>query len=712
MNIGDYEGKIFKPNTQPQWQERLCHLVANITSTPTDRLSNGPDYVVKTECAEICERPITIKVFKRQSRFKDWYDKNHGSKAKRSYDAACYLREHGITTPEPIAYLDRWENGRLIESYYLSIFEPGTSFRDALADIYYNLRDNAPLMDLLHLVAPAIRQMHDAGFMHGDLGNQNILLPKDADGHWGTPSFIDLNRARYAAPLTDKQRAFDLARIALPGAYLRIFKTIYNHHEEFPGEIETLEQKARKKFWNHRKNSKWRHPIRHLKQRNKPKGKPLYPPIQDIWLWDEKSAQPMIVPGRQEKHAYRNWGYMVSMLWSGLCAAPTILRNYKSLLQHSYTQPIAMRNRLGIALHPKADYIERELALLNKLGNPPVLVRFSHHETPDDWMRTIALVDQLHAKGIDVMLAILQDRQAILQPESWKNFLTLIVERLADKVSFIEITHASNRLKWGVWSSDDYAQLLAPALDLQIRFPQIKLSGPACIDFEYLPVIAALKKIPRAQPLAALSHLLYVDRRGAPENKQGKYSTLEKAALLKAVAQWSDRVDDKIIVSEVNWPVKYTGIYSPIGCPYTTPKWRREEPGEDNEDYANYLVRYYLICLCSGHVEQVFWWRLSANGYGLVDDLNDFTPRPAFYALKTLLAQINSSTFINRRPTETEDYLFEFSREDGSKFIIGWTTADQPKALPNSLQTLPAINRNGEPISNPSLSQSPIYISL
>ena len=70
--------------------------------------------------------------------------------------------------------------------------------------------------------------MHDAGFMHGDMGNQNILLPRSETGAWLQPQFIDLNRAKYSSePLTIKQRAFDLARIALPGAYLKIFKTKY-----------------------------------------------------------------------------------------------------------------------------------------------------------------------------------------------------------------------------------------------------------------------------------------------------------------------------------------------------------------------------------------------------------------------------------------------------------------------------------------------------
>lgn len=713
QSIGNYQSELTTAFQSPEVIAQLSNISALVNNPLTQRLSNGPDYVVKTQLL-VDTKPIdiTIKVFKRQNWLKDRYDWRLGSKASRSYDAACFLQSNGINTPAPIAWLERWEGKRLLESYYVCLFEAGISFRDALSDIYYNQHNNEPLMDLLHVVAPAIRAMHDAGFMHGDMGNQNILLPRDENSAWLKPQLIDLNRAKYSnKPLTLEQRAFDLARIALPGAYLKIFKTIYNNHQDFPAEFDKLEQKARDRFWSHRRSGKWRHPIRHWKSKKLPKSKPIYPPVQDIWLWDEKSAQPMIVPGRKEKHSYRNWRYMFSMLWQGLCAAPSIYMRYQKLLAQSYSAPVDMNGRIGIALHPHPDYIETELALLEQLGNPPVLLRFCHHETITEWNRTIALVKQLRSKNVAVMLALLQDRQALLQPDSWRNFLTLIIESVGDQVAHIEITHASNRVKWGIWSSDEYRQLIEPALQLQKRFPHIRLVGPACIDFEYLPVIAALDTHPKEQPLAALSHLLYVDRRGAPESTQGhKFSTLEKSALLKALAQWSDRCADKIIVSEVNWPVKHTGIWSPIGCPYETPKWRRDQPGESDDDYANYMLRYLAVTLCSGHVEQVFWWRLSAHGYGLVDDMNQFQPRPAFYALAVFLQQLGKATFTRRWPSEANVYILEFKRE-ADTLLMAWNTDNQSQ-YSNNFSGYTAIDRNGKILQAVQLSGSPVYLKL
>ncbi len=707
ITIGNLSGYIAAEFNDPLLIASLKNLQQ--LSRSGEKLSHGGDFVVRNEFATASGIiPVAIKVFKHQSWWKDLYDKKNKSKAERSYLAAKYLQAHDIGTPPAIAWLERWEENRLLESYYICRYEPALSFREVVAEILWDKRDNEPMMEILQHLAPAIRAMHDAGFMHGDMGNQNILLPRSASGEWLSPQFIDLNRGKiFPSAVGNKGRAKDLARIALPGAYVNIFKMIYSQHQYPEPELDKFEQTLRDKFWRHRRNSKWRHPIRHWKNSRKAKGRPLYPEPKDVWLWDEKTAQPMITLGRKEKHQYRNSRYVLTMAWQGICALPGIYTRYRKLLAESYTRSVTMNNRIGVALHPHSEYIETELRLLEQLGNPPALIRFCHHETEADWQRGIELVEQLSYKGVQVTLAILQDRRALLHPESWNAFLNLIVRKLSNKVSCIEITHASNRMKWGIWNSREYVQLLQPALALKKLFPQIKIIGPACIDFEYLPVVAALAALPKDTKLDALSHLLYVDRRGAPENKQGYFSTLEKSALLKALAQWSDRCEDKIIVSEVNWPVKGTGIWSPIGCPYETPRWRREQPGETEDDYANYMLRYLAITLCSGHVEQVFWWRLSAHGYGLVDDRDNFRIRPAFTALAFFLKTVGNATFVRKLNTPDDVFVLEFTHDNRSVWMA-WALQESDYQLDFSFSQ--AHDREGNPVTTIKLSGSPLYL--
>lgn len=710
--IGRYQGAIAPEFDDAILRAQLDKIALLLNNSDVVKLSNGPDYVVKLALPSAQgDIQVALKVFKRQNWLKDRFDRKHKSKAERSYAAACYLQVHNIGTPAPIAWLDRWQDNRLVESYFLSIFQPAICLRDALSDIYFNRRDNAPLMELLHLVAPAIRAMHDANFMHGDMGNQNILLPKNADGSWAQPQFIDLNRARMPArPLLDKERAFDLSRPILPGNYLNFFKYIYCQHQMPSSELNRAETSYRKRFAWHRSSRKFRHPLRYLKNLGKTQTplNPVYPDPKDYWLWDEKSAQPMIALSRKEKHRERFLRDLLVMIGQGIAVLPQLYRTYQRLKQQSFQQPVTLKNRIGVALHPRENYSEHELKLLSALGKPPVLLRFCHHESEAIWDNTIALVQQLHSEGVEVMVALLQDRQAVLQPAQWQTFLHKVIPAIANYAQHIEITHAYNRIKWGVWKMKELQALMAPAFALQEQYPQIKLTGPACIDFEYLPVIAALKSLPKGKVFAALSHLLYVDRRGAPENPQGPFSTLEKCTLLKAITHIAPHCEQKVIISEVNWPVLNTGIWSPIVCPYITPKWSRTPSGESDNDYANFMLRYIAIAICSGHVDQLFWWRLSAKGYGLVDDQNEFTPRPAFTALQYFLSLLGDTTYIKKWPSASGTYILEFHNAT-QQILMAWTTQNESAELAD-FAAESIHSRDGNTITAKVISPSPIYL--
>lgn len=710
LSIGPYQGNIAPEFDNDILRTQLVHIAEQINKPGAVRLSNGVDYVVKvpltTPDGEI---NVALKVFKRQSWLKDRFDRSNKSKAERSYNAARYLLEHNIGTPAPIAWLDRWENNRLLESYFLTIFQPAICLRDALTDIYYNARNSEPLMELLLLVAPAVKAMHDAHFMHGDMGNQNILLPKNADGSWAQPQFIDLNRARiFERPLTYKERAFDLSRPIIPGNYLKFFKHIYCGHDDVPRELDKNENIYRKRFERHRQSRKLRHPIRYLKNRHKPPSHVSYPDSKDYWLWDEKTAQPMIALSRSEKNRERFLANSLRALGKAIAALPTIVWQYRQLKKQSFQQRVVLKDRIGVALHPHADYIQHELSLLNELGNPPVLIRFCRHEPETQWDDTIALIHKLHAQGVVVMVALLQDRAAVLQPELWIAYLQKIIPAIADKASHIEITHAFNRIKWGVWNLAEWQALIAPAFALQKIYPHIKLTGPACIDFEYIPVIAALKSLPGDSKFSALSHLLYVDRRGAPESPQGPFATLEKCALLKALTRVTPQCDDKVIISEVNWPIENTDIWSPIVCPYSTPKWQRLPSGETESDYASYMLRYIVIAICSGHIDQLFWWRLSAKGYGLVDDQNQFMPRMAYQALQYFFVRLGDATFIKKWPSAKNTYVLEFHNATQIILMV-WRTKGETNELPK-FDAQKTYDRFGNLLKEAVISEAPIYL--
>jgi hypothetical protein len=695
-----------------QWLP-LCQNIRSLFQS-AELLTHGKDKVAKLNLElEGKSTVVAIKRFGRQSFIKDWYDQRHKSKAVRSLEAAVYLLNHQINTPQPLAVIDYWQNGRLIDSYYLSQFENAISFRDALLSVYHDTCDSSKLMELLYRVAPAVKKMHDAGFQHGDMGNQNILLPKSADGGWAEPCFIDLNRYSInTSGLNAQARAFDLSRPILPGNYLKFFLQIYSGNQEPESELNRWQDKYRRQFTRHRQTRKLRHPFRYFLKKRQPPDHRAYPDDKDYWLWDEKTSQPMIALSKQEKNRQRNFADMFRIAFRCLQNASGIWKNYRQLRAQSFLRPCELKGRIGLSLHPHQEYISTEISLLNKLGKPPVWIRFYCHEQEADWQKTIDYIETLVSQQFDVSVALIQDRQAVLQPGIWRLFLDYIIPRIANRVSQIEVTHAFNRVKWGIWNQTEWQDLMAAVWEYQQRYPELKFLGPACIDFEYAPVISALSDLSTHFPnwrLSGLSHLLYVDRRGAPENKQGSFSTLEKVVLLKAINQHMLACNDKLVISEVNWPIENTHIWSPIVCPYETAYWQTRASGENEEKYAHFMLRYLMITICSGHVDQVFWWRLSAHGYGLIDDQNNFRERPAFVALQFLLSLLGEARFEKKWETPTDEWILEFSRNN-QRYLMVWTSGENK--IPFNHPFTQAWDYLGNSIKYVELTGAPIYVSI
>lgn len=110
---------------------------------------------------------------------------------------------------------------------------------------------------------------------------------------------------------------------------------------------------------------------------------------------------------------------------------------------------------------------------------------------------------------------------------------------------------------------------------------------------------------------------------------------------------------------------------------------------------AKRLTRSFLLAFASG-VEKVFWYNLRAmegknddmeHHFGIVH--HDLSPKPAFYAYKTLIRMLPSQS---TRPVMTVDrqrdvYTCEWTRPDGKRVFAAWTTAHTTSiSLPRRFQ--------------------------
>jgi len=653
--IGRFRGGIhpdFDSPSMRRWLEKLPDV------PECEALSNEQDHVR-------CVRPpanqpsLALKRYVPPPLWKSISDvgTGRGSRARRAFAYGAYLVEHAVATPKPVAWLEVREGRRIREQYLLTECIPkACTLRGALLHQYYENPLCTDIMTLLGVAAEVVRSMHTAGFEHRDLGNQNIMVTRNEDGIWHRAWVIDLHRGRIHKELQASYRGKDNARITLPSDLRRVFFEMQAAPECLPVAFHNTEKRTRFRYKVKQKSYRLRHPFR-----NKTVMERMYPSEKDIWIWDDRSRQAIPALKSKDKRKHYRKRDLVEISSATLRYRAPLRKAFKDIKSEAWSKPIEMDGRIGLSCNLEPDRFEKERRWLESLGSLPLLVRLYHHETEANQRYALDAIRKLQAEGHKVTVALVQDRRAITYPNSWQAFVERAGGRLSGFVEGFEVGHAVNRVKWGIWNVPEYRSLIEPFQNWKKRYPQIPLMGPAGIDFEYPRVLPFLDQWD-AKSLSAFSHHLYVDRRGDPENKQAGYDTVDKLALAKAIARIHPATNEKLIISEVNWPIKNTGVWSPVGSPYQSPGTRFNDPSVDEETYASFMKKYLLLALCSGLADRVYWWNLAAHGFGLIDDRdpNGWRPRPAFHEFKTLLDSTRGSRFLKREGEAFAwSYIFE-----------------------------------------------------
>ena len=707
LKIGSGLGEIRAAYNEPAFIEAL----SSFEERPEARLLQGGRhhlYFIELPYAGGTIQ-LALKKFGDQPLLKDAIDEGRGSKAHRSFDVAARLADHGCGTPEPIAWIDFRSGPRLERSYYLCRYvEEPVSFKDVLCDRFQHTVDCTNLINLLQMVAVELRKMHDSGVQHNDLGNQNILLQGDAAGGWTGILLIDLNRANCPQELSMAQRAKDLSRIYLPSDMLRVFFEMYFAPGVVPDEFKKIESRHRKRYHWHTVSRKYRHPLRTLKNKNQPVDKKQYPSEKEIWIWDRRSEQAIPALRSKDRRTFVNKASYWDLL-KHFQGFSKIARQAKTLKGEAFNEPVSLAQRIGMNIEGDAANRENEIRFLQELGKIPVLIRLYRHEGEALWQEKLDTMTALADAGHSVSAALVQDREGVRSAVAWKHFIDAVLPRLQGMAEYIEVGHAINRVKWGVWELSEYRSLVEAVQQWQEANGALPLTGPAVIDFEYHFLPAALRGYKKSPDFAALSHHLYVDRRGAPENFQGSYDTLGKLAVLKAAAQWSTCCNNRVIISEVNWPLLGTGEWSPVVSPYDSPTLepRKNDPSVSEEEYALYTIRYLLITLCSGLAERVYWWKLAAHGFGLIDpaDENGWRVRPAFRALKYFIERTAGYDFVQKH--EQDGLIsYRFENAEGAGFRIVHRLQGE-----SMVEGAKAFDLYGEALKSLRVGAAPVYVS-
>jgi hypothetical protein len=340
--------------------------------------------------------------------------------------------------------------------------------------------------------------------------------------------------------------------------------------------------------------------------------------------WDP-SDQPTVLKKEDKKKLRENsGGALVKLLIVNLFLFPYLF--IKFLLSKLFPSNKAQISKKFYGLCVNLDKGEEQYKLIEELGVQSLQIRF-YLSDMDNINKYVAFAKGFGDKHI--VINVIQSRVHIEDKQLLQNDMAIVFEQFGSICDEFIIGHTINRIKWGFVSTQEYLAFFQTVQDVRdTKFSYIKLIGSSVIDFEYHFTIGTLFNNSKIH-FDKVASLLYVDRRGSAKNTQyGIFDFKNKIEFLDTIVKSSSKCDDKIIISETNWPLRGTAPYAPTS----------EKECVSEEEYTKYMIEYFDIAKQSGKIETVYWHQLIAPGYGLVDNRDgQIRKMPQYYAFKELL---------------------------------------------------------------------------
>lgn len=142
------------------------------------------------------------------------------SKAERSYLYSLKILSKGFITPDPIAFIETYDNNLISKSYYICINqEDRNTVRSLMGG-----EDTEDYYKKIEQFAKYSADLHSNGILHLDYSAGNILYKKDNNNY--TFSLIDVNRLKFQIP-NRKTTINNLNRISTTPQTLKPFSDYY-----------------------------------------------------------------------------------------------------------------------------------------------------------------------------------------------------------------------------------------------------------------------------------------------------------------------------------------------------------------------------------------------------------------------------------------------------------------------------------------------------
>lgn len=166
---------------------------------------------------------INVKAFKIPKFFNQFvYHYIRKSKARRSFENANYLIDHGFCTPDPIAFIEESNWFGLQKSYYISEqLKMDFMFRELTINT-----EHPDFEVILKEFAGFSFRLHEKGIEFIDNTSGNTLIKKEDNGCYGF-YLVDLNRMNFHEVMSFEMRMNNMAKLTGNAKVLRVICTEY-----------------------------------------------------------------------------------------------------------------------------------------------------------------------------------------------------------------------------------------------------------------------------------------------------------------------------------------------------------------------------------------------------------------------------------------------------------------------------------------------------
>lgn len=371
------------------------------------------------------------------------------------------------------------------------------------------------------------------------------------------------------------------------------------------------------------------------------------------------------------------------------------LRPFQYTLARTPTEAASVLTKqffgLCLAVPSSESECSQVLSLVHDSGVGAARFDFSYGQ---DYERASELLSGLRELEVDVLLHLVQPIEAATQmPDDraileWKAFLETSCERFEGQFKALEVGTTINRVRWAGYDLEGFIAMWKIAYDF-CQGQNITLVGPNVTDFEPQYNAGVLGALARRKMLPDIhSNNLFAERSIEPEDADHKmlgyafrqlhgYDLLKKISLLTSISYRFG--------IERNWST----------CAFwTIPRIARflDQP---EEQMADYLVRYFVLCASHGGFERIYWGPLVSYREGLVDDgtedrsssdqrdvvafysmypgvQDQWRKRPAFSAMAGLIDQLADFRYAGIRCSSDGLEIHEF-KNGGTTCLVAWT---------------------------------------